>query len=126
MILDVIDQDIRERSLAEWDAIPGPRVGDFVEMLDGTTRRFTHHWGDGIQTTYYTKERGHWDASFYFGREGYVSFSGSLDKAIPLEKLQQIEGGAKPGNVWFFHHNEMRAHNGVYCTVPCRIFRQLP
>jgi hypothetical protein len=107
----------------KWDAKAGPRVGDFVQMLDGTLRRFTHNWGDSLQTTVGGNHPCSGDASFFFGA-GYMSFSGSLDRAIPRASLENT-WETRIGRAWFFHHNEARAHNGVYFDVTCRVFRQL-
>jgi hypothetical protein len=112
------DKDVaiaRER-LTEWNSRPGPRVGDWVKMLDGTLRRFTHDWGTDIQTTLASGV----DASFYF-YGSCMSFSGSLDRAIPKASLVET-AEIKPGNAWFFHHNSSGAGRGVYFTVPCRVF----
>jgi hypothetical protein len=120
-IFDEKDQAILDQRIATWDKRSGPRVGDFVEMPDGALLRFTHDWGSDIQTTC-RKMSG--DVSFYFGN-GYMSFSGSLDPAICKSKLTQV-ASTMPGNVWFFHHNERRAHNGVYFKIPCRVYRYQP
>lgn len=116
---DTADQKLLDSRLLAWSRVDGPRVGDYVRMLDGTLRRFTHDWGDSIQTTH-PKFSG--DASFYFAGD-YMSFSGSLDSAIPKMKLIATTE-SKPGYAWFFHHNESRAHNGVSFQVPCRVFEQ--
>lgn len=121
-ISDAIDGAIlAERSFC-YGAKAGPRVGDWVEMLDGSVRRFTHDWGDEIQTTS-GSEWGRGDQSFYLGK-GYCSFSGSLDRAIPKGQLVDA-GEQRQGSVWFFHHNETRAHNGVRASMPFRVFRQV-
>lgn len=116
MRLDDRDLTIKEKRLAKWNKVEGPRVGDWCIMPDGTMRRFTYDWGDRIQTTC----AGSNDASFYFG-DGYMSFSGSLDPPILKEKLIDT-WTMKEGNAWFFHHNYPAASNGVYCRVPCRVY----
>jgi hypothetical protein len=116
---DEKDAEIARDRLAIWNARQGPRVGDWVDMLDGTQRRFTHHWGDSIQTTCGNVESG----SFYFYGES-MSFSGSLDPAIPINRLQDT-GEIRHGRAWFFHHSQSGAGRGVYFTVPCRVFRQV-
>lgn len=119
---DSRDADILAGRIAEWNKIDGPRVGDYVRMLDGSLRRFTHDWGDEIQTTCGDQHPCRENQSFHFGN-GYMSFSGSLDPSIPKTTLDQtsevIEGPA-----WFFHHDFMQAHSGVYCKVPCRVYQQ--
>lgn len=115
------DQEIKDARVALWNDRAGPRVGDFVEMLDGSLRRFTHDWGDEIQTTSGFQPE---DASFYFGRAGYCSFSGSLDPSIPKARLVETER-SKDGRVWFFHHDQAGASRGVHTTIPCRVYRQI-
>lgn len=113
---DERDAAILAENTETWNTRPGPRVGDFVRMPDGDMRRFTYDWSDGLQTTHPRLQ----DQSFFFGR-GYMSFSGSLDSSIPLERIHETNE-TKEGRVWFFHHNEAKAHNGVYCSVVCRVF----
>jgi len=114
--LDEIDQAILERRQSLWDENQGARVGDFVIMPDGDTRRFTHDWHDGLQTTLPKTI----DGSFYLG-QGFISFSGGLDPIIPRIHLLDI-GKTELGRVWFFHHNEQRAHNAVHPWMKCRVF----
>jgi len=117
---DAIDETIRLAQLALWDEEQGPRVGDYVKLNDGTVRRFTHDWGDSLQTT--TEPAGKFGSSFFFGR-GYMRFSGGLDRAIPSGEFE-LTGEILDGSCWIFHHDEKRAHNGVQCRVPCRVYRQ--
>lgn len=118
---DARDEEIRQQRITAWQQRQGPRVGDFVLMNDGTTRRFTHDWGEDIQTTssYYPTH-----GSFYFG-DGYCSYSGGLDPAILKTSIEDT-GETRDGTVWFFHHGCSGAHRGVHCTIPCRVYRQLP
>lgn len=119
---DAKDAEICAQRVATYAKIVAPRVGDFIRMRDGTLRRFTHDWGDGMQTTVGDKHPCTGDASFYFG-DGYMSFSGALDPAIPLQQIESTDE-IQLGSVWFFHHNETRAHNGVYTKIPFRVYRQ--
>jgi hypothetical protein len=118
------DQDaaiLRDR-IAQWQRVDGPRVGDYVRMLDGTLRRFTHDWGDALQVTVGPVSVCAGDERFYFAGD-CMSFSGSLDPAIPAAELEDT-GRLSSGAAWFFHHDQVRAHYGVRCTVPCRVYRQ--
>src|SRR5947207_14894030 len=87
----------RER---QFNQVAGPRVGDFLRVPDGVLR-FTHDWGDSIQTTVGSKHPCHSDASFYLG-DGYASFSGSLDPAIDKARLRDT-GEPLEGSFWFVH-----------------------
>jgi hypothetical protein len=91
-------------------------------MLDGTTRRFTHDWDDGLQTS--CKDS---CGCFYFGTGhgggSYMSYSGSLDPTIPRKSLVDLKMW-KDGSVWIFHHDHWGANRGVYTLVPLRVFKQ--
>jgi hypothetical protein len=111
------DAEIVLASVVIWNERGGPRVGDWCLMPDGDMRRFTYAWDDGIQTTI----RGSTGGDGFYFNQGYLSFSGSLDRSIPFAWIFPTDE-IKPGRAWCFHHNEVRAHNGVYFTVPCRVF----
>jgi len=119
---DKVDADIlavRERMYNEME---GPRVGDFLRTPDGFLR-FTHDWGETIQTTVRPSHPCSGNGSFYLG-EGNVSFSGSLDPGI--DKLSLKDTGEKQdGTFWFFHHNFWGAGRGVDFKIPCRVFVQV-
>jgi hypothetical protein len=117
---DEIDAAILERRSLAYNAISGPRVGDFLETTEGLLR-FTHDWDDAIQTTVRPSHPCHGDMSFYLG-DGYVEFSGSLDPAIDKTKLRDT-GEQREGTFWFFHHDYKTAHNGVPCKMQCRVYR---
>lgn len=120
---DEKDLELLKARIAQRDRRNGPRIGDFVRLLDDTERRLTHDWGDDIQTTVGNAHPCFGDVSFYLGKNGGADFSGSLDKAIPKSQLIDT-GEIKSGGFWFFHHDYMTAHNGVSVTAPCRIFKQ--
>lgn len=123
--IDAIDGTILAERTFKRSARSGPRVGDFIYLLDGTLHRFTYAWDDGLQTTYRWRETGNVETgSFYLNSNGDVSYSGSLDSSIPLEQIQDT-GEHQAGDFWFFHHNEHKAHNGVQVKAPCRVFRQV-
>ena len=111
------DQGILDERRRNWNHHTGPRVGDFARLLDGTTRRFCHDWGDKIQITP-AKESG----SFYLGN-GFADYSGGLEPSMPKTEFKQM-GVPQDGRFWFFHHDERFAHNGVYFKIPCRVFVQ--
>ena len=110
---DIRDYDIAMERYLEWNKRPGPRVGDFVIMPDGTVERFSHDWGEDIQTCFH--------GSFYFGH-GYADMSGGLNAAIPKSKITDT-GEMKPGYFWFFHHDYHTAHHGVGLEADCRVYK---
>jgi hypothetical protein len=99
--------------------IEGPRVGDYLKTPEGYLR-FTHDWGNEIQTTVRPSHPCNGDASFYLS-EGSVSFSGSLNPSIAKASLRDT-GEKQDGSFWFFHHNYAGAGMGVYFKMPVRVF----
>lgn len=97
------------------EKIPGPRIGDYVFLKNGSLHRFTHEWDESIQTA----PAG--NGSFYLGN-GYASYSGGLDPAIPKDKLELIPYQEMNGRFWFFHHDIRAAHQGVNCEIKCRLY----
>lgn len=121
--LDQRNMDILSTRISAWNQNEGQRVGDFVRMLDGSTRRFTHDWGDDIQTTVGKSHPNDGDCRIYLGN-GYTEFSGSLDRAI-LKTSLLLTPEVLPGSFWFFRNHDIRAHNGVNVKAPCRVYRQM-
>lgn len=121
---DAVDAEILKERERLFNAEQGPRVGDFLRMQDGTLRRFTHDWGEDIQTTVGPSHPCNGDASFFLS-DGHASFSGSLDPAILKSKMRD-SGEKLDGSFWFFHHNHYCAENGVYFKIPCRVFEFVP
>ena len=116
--LDDKDREILAQRIGEWSAYEGgPRVGEYFLTPDGYLR-FTHDWGETIQTTV----KPGYDSSFYFGRGGYMSFSGSLNPGIRTDSLE-LTSEIRDGACWFFSHDYSEAHNGVHVTAPCRVWR---
>jgi hypothetical protein len=115
---DEQDARIRDERVAAWNETPGPRVGDFLIMPDDAALRLTHDLGDEIQTTCPRIDGG----GAFFLYHGVMNYSGTLDK--PLPKSAMVDTGAvREGSAWFFHHHDVKAHNGVHFKVPCRVFR---
>jgi hypothetical protein len=119
-ILDTRDAEILTARIAARATIDGARVGDFVRMPDGNLLRFTHDWGDGLQTTLRSDA-----GSFYFCKSGHMDYSGGLDRALPRDRLRDT-GDLVPATAWFFHHDHHRAHNSVAVVVLCRLFEYQP
>jgi hypothetical protein len=121
--LDDTDLVILELRAAKFSAYADARVGEYVLMKDeAAPRRFTHDWGDVIQTTCGPSHPCFGDTRFYLC-EGAASFSGSLAPSIPKSTLTLTDEKRAAG-FWFFHHNEARAHNGMDVRLPVRIWRQ--
>lgn len=112
------DAQIVARNVAAWNELVGPRVGDFVEMADGSMRRFTHDWGDWIQIDESSS------GSFYFGF-GYASYSGGLERGFNKKDLIDT-GKTCSGRFWMFHHDLAYAHNGVTFEIDCRVYKYVP
>lgn len=117
---DARDGNILSERRAARNAIFGPRLGDFVRMPDGSTRRFCHDWGDGIQITPAGK-----NGSFYLAPGGGVSYSGGLEPSIDKTTLSPASNTID-GAFWFFHHDHARAHNGSHFKIPCRVYQYRP
>lgn len=119
ILLDAQDRTILSERALKYQNLTGPRVGDFVQMPDGSLRRFTHDWGKDIQTTLPATGGG----SFYLTEDGHASYSGGLDSAIMKDRLKLISGRGMAGLFWFFHHGIRRAHNAVHCSITCEVYR---
>lgn len=115
--MDKQDISMRDRRVIEFNrSTYAPRVGDFVILTDGTLERFSHDWGDSLQTSP--------GGSWYMGNNGYIEFSGGLNPSIPKNQLTRLSN-FKDGRFWFFQHDFARANNGVDFLVPCRTFQQV-
>jgi hypothetical protein len=118
--LDTKDHSIVKAILSIRSSFTIPEVGDYILRLDGTLERFSYTWAEGIQTT-----NGKFGASFHLCSDGGASFSGGLLPAIPRDKIAPTDD-SKEGAFWIFHHNEVKAHNGVHFTMPVKVWRELP
>lgn len=112
----ISNEELLSNRTAMWDEEDGPRVGDYVIFPDGHQERFSHDWGDGLQTSP--------GGSWYLG-DGYASFSGALNPAIPKARLEDT-GYKRLGWFWFFKNDYARAHNGVNVQAICRVYRYHP
>lgn len=108
------NETILEERTKLFNKRPGVRVGDFLKLSNGKYLRFSHNWGNKVQTSGVDK------GSFYFGN-GYCEFSGSLYAPIDKSKLTQLDETAE-GDIWIFNNNEICAHNGVYFKIKFRVF----
>jgi hypothetical protein len=62
--------------------------------------------------------------SFFLMGNGLADSSGSLNEAIPHDRLVDT-GGKTSARFRFFHHNQAQAHNGVYFSLPVPLFRYI-
>ena len=62
--LDQKDTELLNSRLAKFNAVQCVRVGDYIRMLAGSLQRFTHDWGEYIQTPN--------GGSFYLSKGGFV------------------------------------------------------
>lgn len=121
------DAEIVAARLALLDKIDGPRVGDYVDFADGTTRRISHDWGpleDGETHGFWGPATGRYqtsDTGSYYLGDGYVSMSGGLFPALPAEAFTATDE-TREARVWIFHHDHWCAGNGVTVSVPVRVF----
>ncbi len=115
--LDEKDKGLLAERIEARAKVEGPAVGDWLITPAGLLR-FTHDWGDSIQTTV----RPGYDASFYVTQCGHMSFSGSLASAIDKSLIEATEE-MRDGACWFFSHEYAEASNGVRVEVPCKVYR---
>lgn len=91
-----------------------PMEGDYVEFSDGVTRRMSHVWPDGVQTS----DGGSWHIS----DSGYGSFSGGLYPSVHRASLT-LTDELRHGAFWFFHHAWAKGHNAIHCQIAVRVWR---
>jgi hypothetical protein len=112
----IVNAIILAERMRDYDAIQGPRVGDWLDTPKGKFR-IALRSKDSVQPTMYTAEENH---GFYLG--GAISYSGSLGEPVQLDRLQPTEE-KRAGLVWIFSENDVRAHNSVYLKADFRVFR---
>lgn len=105
------------------EQITGPRVGDWIERLDGTRSRATYVWDLGKDGLHVQDGGGEW-GSFYLMQSGHEDYSGSLDPSIPATSLE-LTGETQEGRVWFFHRDHWMRDNGVSFTIQERVWKQV-
>ncbi len=119
--LDARNLEILATRARAYAARERPQVGDFARMPDGSLRRFTHDWGDGLQTTCGPSHPCVGDQSFYLSEHG-ADFSGSLDSIVSVQRISAT-AETLPGAFWFFRNNYVTAHNGLRgLRMPCRVW----
>ncbi len=112
--LDIENKKLAEIATQARDAMSGPRLGDYVVFPCARIERISYDWGDGMQTSP--------GGSFFLYNNGYCSFSGGLNPAVPINSLQLTEI-VVPGDFWFFDKGIPGAGRGVYFEAPCRVYK---
>lgn len=112
--------------IAAREALEGPRVGDFVRVWNSSEHlRFTHDWGEHIQTTCVRNGDASRHGGFYSCKQGGTSYSGSLDSGVQKEDLRDT-GETREGAFWMFNEDSASAHNGISFLIPCRVYEINP
>lgn len=114
------NQSILQDRLALFNQRQGPRVGDYLALNPPDPRcpsftRFTHDWGDHIQTG------GARGGQYYLSEGGYLSYSGGLDPGIAVSDLVPAQD-TMIGSFWFFDEGISGAHRGVTFESPMRVY----
>lgn len=107
------------QKVAQFNKLNGVRVGDYVRLPIVDKRqneytRITNVWSDKVQT-------GGGHSSYFIGFDDGLCYSGGLDSGLALDALVW-SGETKPGSVWFFSGDEVKAHNGVTFLADMRVF----
>jgi hypothetical protein len=98
--------DTHDKQIAKWNQIPGPRVGDWYEMKDGSLQRIGGIRGGSIRLASSS-------GRFSLGSDG-VTYSGIFLDHPPIQMssiVKQTE--SKPGAI----------HQKPHFTVNCRVFK---
>jgi hypothetical protein len=112
--LDELDQQMLNERFAARQKIKRPAIGDYVIFPDAHLERFSHDWGDRLQTST--------EGSFFLLDNGNGDFSGGLNSAIKLEHFTSSDLDSLNARFWFFHHDQYRAHNGVTFQIPVKVW----
>lgn len=128
-MFDARDSDLLRARIKARKAITQPLQGDYLILANGEVRRVAHVWKNYA----YTEANGYAESgiegvqpsaggSVYLSACGSGSYSGSLDPIIKAEKIEDT-GEFRAARFWFFHHDHARAHCGVDCFAPVRVWR---
>lgn len=109
--------EILKERVAARDALPGPRVGDYVKIGDKYDR-FTYRWPEDTLM----QAGGSPSGSYYLGNSGSLNYSGGLNHGYEIDFLQ-LTDEVKMGEIWFFGEGIVGPHRGVYFDIECRVFK---
>ena len=108
------------------ELIQGPRIGDYIFLKNGNLERFSHDWGDSLQTSS--------DGSFCLTSDGTVSFSGGLNPGIQKSKIKETYVdhyndhtgfSGMTGKFWVYYNGRLCANCAVYVNLDCRVYKEL-
>jgi len=85
-----------------------PIVGDVLEFGNGTKKRIAYEWDKGIQPGSYYQ-------SYYLQSGGTMSYSGSLDALIPIDRLELR--GTELVECWIFSQDDWKAYNSTTAQI---------
>lgn len=110
-----------DNRLAAFNAHSGARVGDYLRLPRWNSRqpeltRFTHDWGDSLQTG------GDAGGQYYLPSSAHLSYSGGLNPGVNVVDLIP-SNELLVGSVWFFDENHSGAGRGVTFNAAMRVFR---
>ena len=119
--IDYLRQCVEAREKLE-----GPRIGDFIFLKNGNTERFSHDWGDSLQTSS--------SGSFCLSSDGRVSFSGGLNPSINKGKIRETSVNhyndhtgfsGMTGKFWVYYNGRLCANCAVHVNLDCRVYKEL-
>lgn len=108
---------ILQKRTALFNAISGPRVGDYLKLPYGLYTRFTHEWDNSFQTG------GNSGNAYFLGE--HCSYSGSLDSGVKKSDIVPTDE-KKLGAVWFFNKDIAGPNRGIYYEIEFRVFELKP
>ncbi len=91
--------------------------GDIIRYKDGHEERVTYIWDDSVQA-------GGGSGSYYMGKSGYGSYSGSLNAGLPLNKLH-LTDETKSAQFWFFSEDWSGGGRGIYFYCPVKVWQEI-
>jgi hypothetical protein len=94
-------------------------MGDYVIQKNGQISRITVYSPDNL-----IQVGGNYGGSFYIGKNGRCSYSGSCGDVVDIKKLQ-FTGEYKEGSCWIFSNDWTGANRGVYYVLKFKVYREL-
>jgi hypothetical protein len=147
-LTDTIDRKLFEERRKHYNAIKGPRHGDWVVLPNETRLKWPNgreevlpagaeyrlgglslRMRNGVDKECHATltvdtifDDGH-GGSFFMRKDGTISKSGGNSFYQVSEDAKLIDTGrTKPGEFWFFHHDVIRGGNGREFEIECRVY----